>query len=399
MTPIAQDEHWMREAIALAGQALHVTSPNPRVGCLIVHQGQVLARGVTQAAGQAHAEVTALRDAARRGVQVAGATFYVTLEPCNHHGRTPPCVDAILAAGAARVVVAMQDPNPLVAGQGLARLRAAGVDVHTDVCTEEALALNPGFIARMTRGTPWLWLKSAASMDGRTALPDGTSKWITGTAARRDGQHWRARSCVVLTGIGTVLADDPLLNVRDVTATPRQPVRAVVDSQLRMPPGAQMLDTQLMERSPVWIFTMARTAKEQPEKMARLMDRGARVIALPAHVGQNPGRLHLPSLLQWLGQHEINEVHVEAGATLGGALLQADCVDALLVYLAPRLLGPGREMMDLPALSALDEMLDESNASRQFEFTDIARVGEDVRLCARHPQRWQALLRAVRASN
>jgi len=396
MTHTAQDAHWMREALALGGQALTVTSPNPRVGCLIVREGQVLARGVTQAAGQAHAEVMALRDAARREVQVAGATFYVTLEPCNHHGRTPPCVDAILAAGVARVVVAMRDPNPLVAGQGLARLRAAGVEVQPDVCTEEALALNPGFIARMTRGTPWVWMKSAASLDGRTALPDGTSKWITGTAARRDGQHWRARSCVVLTGIGTVLADDPRLTVRDVDTT-RQPMRAVVDGQLRMPLGAQMLDSRLLADSPVWIFTTKAAAMQQAEKVTQLADRGVRVIALPAHA--NPGRVHLPSLLQWLGQHEINEVHVEAGATLGGALLQADCVDALLVYLAPRLLGPGREMAALPALSALDGMLDAGNRSRQFEFTDVARVGEDVRVCARHPLRWQALLDAVRGSN
>jgi len=240
----------------------------------------------------------------------------------------------------------------------------------------------------MTRGTPWVWLKSAVSLDGRVALPDGQSQWITGDAARRDGHHWRARSCAVMTGIGTVLADDPQLNVRHVD-TPRQPVRAVVDSRLRMPPGAQMLDSRLLADCPVWIFTTKTAATQQPEKVARLADFGARVIALPEDTTKNPGRVHLPSLLQWLGQHEINEVHVEAGATLGGALLQADCVDALLVYLAPRLLGPGREMVALPALSGLGETLDASSRSRQFEF----------RLCARHPQRWQALLDAVRGSN
>jgi len=418
MNLAAQDEHWMGQAIALSRQALYVTSPNPRVGCVMVRDGQVLGSGVTQAAGGAHAEVMALRDAARRGVEVAGATFYVTLEPCSHHGRTPPCVDAILAARAARVVVAMRDPNPLVAGRGLAQLRAAGVQVRTGVCTQQALAVNPGFIARMTRGTPWVWVKSAASLDGQTALPDGESKWITGQEARQDGQHWRARSCVVLTGMGTVLADNPRLNVRDVP-TPRQPLRAVIDSRLRMP-----LDAAMLDGGPVWLFTTQGAAGRQAEKIAQLTQRGVRVIAMPelaqavvsdrgagtgADTGADtattrspihPPRVHLPSVLQWLGQHDVNEVHVEAGATLGGALLQADCVDALLVYLAPRLLGQGRGMFALPALSSLCADLNAGNGDkpgdgRQFEYVDVARVGADLRLYAHRPQRWQALLETV----
>ncbi|WP_226954465.1 bifunctional diaminohydroxyphosphoribosylaminopyrimidine deaminase/5-amino-6-(5-phosphoribosylamino)uracil reductase RibD [Mesopusillimonas faecipullorum] len=368
------DASWMRQAIALSRESLFLTTPNPRVACLIVREGKLLASGVTQRAGQAHAEVMALRDASQQGLDVAGATFYVTLEPCNHHGRTPPCVDALLSARPARVVVAMQDPNPLVAGKGLARLRAAGIQVETGVCAEEALAVNPGFIARMTRGTPWVWLKTAASLDGHTALHNGASKWITSSAARQDGQHWRARSCVVLTGIGTVLADDPQLNVRDI-ATPRQPVRAVIDSQLRISPTARMLDGE-----PVWVFT----TRNDPDKAARLAERNAQVIVLPAH----NHRVHLPALMQWLGQHDINEVHVEAGPILNGALLQAGCADALLVYLAPLLLGDARPMFDLPALKSLGD-------AHAFEFTDMARVGADLRVCAQNKENWQALLAAV----
>lgn len=373
----AEDARWMRQAITLSRESLYLTSPNPRVACLIVRDGQLLASGVTQRAGQAHAEVMALRDAAARGVDVAGATCYVTLEPCNHHGRTPPCVDALLAARPARVVVAMQDPNPLVAGKGLARLSAAGIEVVAGVCTEEALAINPGFIARMTRGTPWVWLKSAASLDGHTALNNGISKWITGPTARLDGQHWRARSCVVLTGIGTVLADDPQLNVRDVP-TQRQPIRAVVDSDLRLP-----LDARLLDGQPVWVFTTA----DKPAKAAQLAERQAQVIRLPA----DQGRVSLPALMQWLGEHDINEVHVEAGATLNGALLQAGFADALLVYLAPKLLGEARPMFALPAMQSLDD-------APSFRYTDVKQVGEDLRLCAHRPERWQALLAAVQPS-
>lgn len=369
------DARWMRQAIALSRDSLFLTTPNPRVACLIVRDGKLLASGVTQAAGQAHAEVMALRDAAARGVDLAGASFYVTLEPCSHHGRTPPCVDALLAARPARVVVAMLDPNPLVAGRGLARLRDAGIEVKAGVCAEEALAINPGFIARMTRGTPWVWLKSAASLDGHTALHNGVSKWITGSAARLDGQQWRARSCVVLTGIGTVLADDPLLNVRDI-ATPRQPTRAVIDSQLRLSPTARLLDG-----GPVWVFTVT----HDPVKTARLAERNAQVIVMPSE----GGRVHLPSVMRWLGAHDINEVHVEAGPLLNGALLQADCADALLVYLAPKLLGDARPMFALPALQSLEQAYD-------FAYTEVERVGADVRLCAHRQDKWQALLAAVR---
>ncbi len=374
-TPMqARDAHWMRQAVALSRDSLYLTSPNPRVACLIVRDGQLLASGVTQRAGQAHAEVMALRDAAARGVEVAGATFYVTLEPCNHHGRTPPCVDALLAAKPARVVVAMQDPNPLVAGQGLERLRQAGIEVTAGVCADEALEINPGFIARMTRGTPWVWLKSAASLDGHTALHNGASKWITGAQARLDGQHWRARSCAVLTGIGTIEADDPLLNVRDVP-TSRQPVRAVIDSQLRIDPQAK-----LFNGDPVWIFTTV----EDAAKAERLARRNARVIPMPAE----GGRVHLPSVMRWLGRNDINEVHVEAGPTLNGALLRAGCADALLVYLAPTLLGDARPMFALPALQTLEQ-------AYSFVYTDVARIGQDVRLCAHRQDAWQVLLAAV----
>ena len=369
-----QDIYWMRQAIAYSRESLYLTSPNPRVGCLIVRDGKLLASGATQRAGQAHAEVMALRNASQQGMDVAGATFYVTLEPCNHHGRTPPCVDALLAAKPARVVVAMQDPNPLVAGQGLARLRQAGIQVQAGVCVEEALAVNPGFIARMARGTPWVWLKSAASLDGHTALHNGVSKWITGPEARMDGQHWRARSCVVLTGIGTIEADDPLLNVRDI-ATPRQPIRAVIDSQLRINPAAKLFNGE-----PVLIFTTQTDAG----KAERLAQHNARVITMPAE----GNRVHLPSVMKWLGENEVNEVHVEAGATLNGALLQANCADALLVYQAPMLLGDARPMFALPAMQALAQ-------AHRFAYTDVSPVGSDVRLCAHRPEAWQALLAAV----
>src|SRR5690606_7150778 len=266
--------------------------------CLIVRDGRLLASGVTQKAGGPHAEVMALRQAAERGVPTQGATFYVTLEPCSHHGRTPPCVDALIKARPERVVVAMTDPNPLVSGRGLAKLKAAGIAVSGPLCAGEALEVNPGFVARMTRGTPWVWLKTAASLDGRTALGNGVSQWITGSQARADGHHWRARSCVVLTGAGTVLADDPLLNVREVQ-TPRQPVKAVIDTGLQVPENARLFDG-----SPAWVFT----ASDDPVKAQRLADRNVQVVRMPL----DNDRVHLPSVMRWLGEHDVNEVHVEA---------------------------------------------------------------------------------------
>ena len=368
------DQAWMRHALALAEQVMFTTTPNPRVGCVIVRDERVIGEGATQPPGGPHAEVVALRDAASRGESVTGATVYVTLEPCNHFGRTPPCVDALLAVMPARVVVAMGDPNPQVNGQGLARLRAAGIVVDTGVCLDEALALNVGFAARMHRGSPWVWMKTASSLDGRSALHNGKSQWITGEAARADGHAWRARSCAVLTGIGTVLADDPQLNVRHV-ATPRQPRKIVVDAQLLLPETARLLDD-----TPTWVFT----ARTDVAKAARLADRNVQVIELP----DGQGKVDLPAMFRWLGEHDINEVHVEAGEKLNGSLLRENCIDELLSYLAPVLLGDAAGVARLPALESLDD-------ARRFAFTDVLAVGQDVRLRARIDANWQALRNAV----
>ncbi len=364
-----EDAAWMGRALSLADGVMYTTSPNPRVGCVIVRDGQVLGEGATQPVGGPHAEVRALRDAQARGLSVEGATVYVTLEPCSHHGRTPPCVDALVAAAPARVVVATGDPNPRVNGEGLARLRAAGIAVTAGVCLDEALALNVGFVSRMSRGTPWLWAKMAASLDGRSALPNGRSQWITGEAARADGHHWRARSCAVLTGIGTVLADDPRLDVRHV-ATTRPPRKIVLDTHLRMPADARLLDG-----TETWIFT----AREDAGRAAELAARNARVIGLP----DPDGRVDLPGVMRWLGRHDINEVHAEAGAVLTGALLEAGCVDELLVYMAPMLLGEGAGMARLPLIEDLDQ-------ARRFHFVDVRGLGPDVRLRAQDPQRLAA---------
>jgi len=371
----ADDITWMRRALALARSVMYSTTPNPRVGCVIVRDGRVLGEGATQPPGGPHAEVRALGDAAARGESVRGATLYVTLEPCSHFGRTPPCADAIVAARPARVVVAMGDPNPRVAGQGLDRLREAGIAVTVGVCPDEALEINAGFVARMSRGTPWAWVKMAASLDGRSALHNGVSQWITGEAARADGHAWRARSCVVLTGMGTVLKDDPRLNVRGVP-TPRAPRKAVVDGRLEIPEDARLLDGT---------ETLIFTARPDAAKAARLAERNARVVALPEG---DTDRVDLPAMMRWLGEHEVNEVHVEAGAGLGGALVSAGCVDELLVYLAPVLLGDAAAMLRLPLIEHLE-------SARRFEFTDTVRIGPDLRLRARDAARWQGLQRAA----
>ena len=369
------DLFWMRRALALAQTVMYTTAPNPRVGCVIVRDGRVLGEGATQPPGGPHAEICALRDAQARGESVAGSTVYVTLEPCSHFGRTPPCVDAVLAARPARVVVAMGDPNPLVNGQGLARLRDAGIAVTTGVCREEALAVNAGFISRMSRGLPWVWMKMAASLDGRSALHNGMSQWITGPEARADGHRWRARSCVVLTGMGTVLKDDPQLNVRGVD-TPRQPRKAVVDGRFEIPEEARLFDG-----AQVIVFT----AREDAAKAARLADRNARVVCLP---GAEPGRVDLSAMMRWMAQEQFNEVHVEAGAGLSGALVSAGCVDELLLYLAPVLLGDAAGMVRLPMLEHLD-------AARRYEFTDVARVGADLCVRARVAGTWRDLMDSV----
>ncbi|MFT0533254.1 bifunctional diaminohydroxyphosphoribosylaminopyrimidine deaminase/5-amino-6-(5-phosphoribosylamino)uracil reductase RibD [Castellaniella hirudinis] len=367
-----EDHRWMRRALAVAEQSLYLSNPNPRVGCVLVRAGHWLVEGHTQQAGGRHAEAQALWQAAQQHLDVRGATAYVTLEPCNHQGRTPPCAQALVDAGVARVVVALQDPNPLVAGRGIAHLRAAGIRVDVGLMAQDALLQNPGFCARMTRGTPWVWLKSAASLDGRTALPDGQSQWITGDEARWDGHRWRARACLVLTGIGTVMADNPMLDVRAVP-TQRQPIRAVLDTQFIISEQAR-----LFNGDPVWIFTN----RPDGAKAARLAGRNVRVIVLPKG---DSGALDLPALMQWLGQHDINEVHVEAGARLQGALVAAGLVDEWLAYLAPCILGEGQGLAALPApLAALDQ-------AYRYQFIDAQPLGDDMRLHLRRTDHWQAL--------
>lgn len=355
----AGDSFWMARALQLAERGLYSTSPNPRVGCVLTRDGKLLAEGWHERAGEPHAEVHALRAA---GEAARGAAAYVTLEPCSHHGRTPPCADALIAAGVARVVIAMQDPNPQVAGQGMARLRGAGIEVECGLMEAAARALNPGFIARMTRGTPWLRSKIAMSLDGRTALHNGESQWITGASARRDGHHWRARSCAVLTGIGTVLADDAQLSVRDVE-TERQPLRVVLDSALRMPAGARILQGGR---------TLIYTATQDAQKILALEQGGAELVILPGAHGQ----VDLAACLQDLAERGVNEVLVEAGRILNGALLQAGLLDELVLYLAPQLLGDmARGMAQLGELTQLDQRV-------ELAWQDVRSVGRDLRIVA-----------------
>jgi diaminohydroxyphosphoribosylaminopyrimidine deaminase/5-amino-6-(5-phosphoribosylamino)uracil reductase len=357
----SSDTAHMIQALALAEQALFITSPNPRVGCVIVGKdGTVLGQGHTQAAGQAHAEVMALRDAQSRGHSTQGATAYVTLEPCSHQGRTGPCSDALIAAGLARVVASVEDPNPLVAGQGLARLQAAGVQVDVGLLSTQSIELNMGFFKRMQHGTPWMRMKSAQSLDGQTALHNGQSQWITGEEARLDGHRFRAQACAVLTGIGTVLEDNPLLNVRGI-ATPRQPDLLLVDSKLQTPLNARLWG----EERQVIIFH----AERHPAKEAALKAQGAQLVYLPSE----GLKVDLTAMVRHLGQLPCNEVHIEAGHKLNGSLLKAGLVDELLVYVAPHLLGPGQAMAALPELQSLP-------ATAAWQFTDHTTLGPDLRL-------------------
>jgi diaminohydroxyphosphoribosylaminopyrimidine deaminase/5-amino-6-(5-phosphoribosylamino)uracil reductase len=353
----------MARALELAARGLFTTTPNPRVGCVLVREGRVLGEGFHAVAGGPHAEAAALAAAAAAGNDPAGATAYVTLEPCSHFGRTPPCADALVAAGVTRVVAAMEDPNPKVAGSGFARLRAAGISVVVGVREAEALDLNIGFVSRMTRGQPWLRLKVAASLDGRTALSNRVSQWITGEVARADGHRWRARSCAVLTGIGTVREDDPRLTVRAVE-TPRQPLPVVIDSRLQLSPDARLLDA-----GRALVFA----AIDDPGARAALEARGAEVVLVP----NAAGKVDLPAMLRELGRRSINEVLVETGTRLNGSLLREGCVDELLAYLAPSVLGEqSLGMFDLPAM-------DELSQRATLRFTDVARVGDDLRLRVR----------------
>lgn len=359
----------IHQALHLARQAQTLSAPNPAVGCVLVsEQREVIGQGHTQAVGGAHAEVMALRDAAARGHATAGATAYVTLEPCAHQGRTGPCCDALVAAGIAKVVASLEDPNPLVAGQGFARLRAAGVAVEVGAGADDAREINIGFFSRMVRQTPWVRMKIAASLDGTTALANGQSQWITGPQARADGHAWRARASAVLTGIGTVLQDDPSLNVREVP-TQRQPHRVVVDSLLQTPLDAKLFSGHRETSSgEVWIYT----ASDDPAKTQALQARGASVTRLPGP----GGKVDLAAMLRDLASRQVNELHVEAGFKLNGSLVRAGLVDEFLVYLAPKWLGPGQGMLALPGLASLANAL-------PLEFMSADRIGADLRLLAR----------------
>ncbi|BEU97567.1 bifunctional diaminohydroxyphosphoribosylaminopyrimidine deaminase/5-amino-6-(5-phosphoribosylamino)uracil reductase RibD [Acidovorax sp. DW039] len=356
------------QALGLAAQALFLSNPNPRVGCVITSpSGQVLGQGFTQRAGEAHAEIMALRDAAQRGHDVRGATAYVTLEPCSHHGRTGPCCDALVRAGVAKVVASIADPNPQVAGNGFAKLRAAGIEVEVGDGASASRDLNIGFFSRMVRKTPWVRMKVAASLDGTTALHNGVSQWITSAEARADGHAWRARACAVLTGIGTVLDDDPSLNVREV-ATPRQPHAVVVDSQLQTPPEARLI----MPGRQTWVYCAApQDAAFQSRKKA-LEAQGATVIHLP-----NPhGKVDLTAMLHDLATKGVNELHVEAGHKLNGSFVREKLVDEMLVYLAPQLLGTGFGMAQWGPIDHLGDGL-------PLTFQSVEGIGPDVRIVAR----------------
>ena len=354
----------MASALEYAHRARRSCSPNPAVGCVLTDAaGAVLGHGYTQQVGNPHAEAAALQNAKDRGVSVAGATAYVTLEPCAHHGRTPPCCDALIVAGIKKVVASIKDPNPLVAGQGFERLRAAGIEVVVGPGAAASRELNIGFFSRMVRRTPWVRMKVATSLDGKTALPNGQSQWITASAARTDGHAWRARSCAVLTGIGTVLEDNPRLDVR-LVATPRQPHLVVVDSQLLTPPDALIFQADRQ----VHIYASV----ENKFKQTALEARGARVVYLP---GAN-GKVDLAAVLRDLAQREVNEVHVEAGHKLNGSLVREGLVDELLMYVAPKLLGAGQDLASFGPLQRLEDAVD-------LSFISTELVGADLRIQAR----------------
>lgn len=371
------DRRAMARAIALAVRGLETTDPNPRVGCVIAQGEDIVGEGWHERAGEPHAEVNALRAA---GAKAAGATAYVTLEPCSHHGRTPPCVDALIAARLARVIFPVEDPNPRVSGRGADALRQAGIATESGLLAAEAAELNPGFLKRMRTGRPWVRVKLAMSLDGRTALANGASQWITGSAAREDVQHWRARSSAIITGIGTVLADDPRLNVRlpepSSDRPRRQPLRVVLDSSLQTPPEAKLLTAQ----GSVLILTAAHHDQRDVDyenRRGRLLERGAAIeeVAAPDRaVAAGTPRLSLPKVLDKLGQRELNELWVEAGPRLVGDLLRQGLSDELIVYVAPKLLGPQAR-----PLAELEELRDLS-AAPGFVILEACQIGDDVRL-------------------
>jgi diaminohydroxyphosphoribosylaminopyrimidine deaminase / 5-amino-6-(5-phosphoribosylamino)uracil reductase len=362
------DALWIQRALDLAAQATGISEPNPRVGCVIVGaDGQLLGSGSTQHPGGPHAEIVALRDVQARGHSASGATAFVTLEPCSHHGRTGPCCDALVAAGIGKVVASIADPNPLVSGRGFERLRTAGVEVVAGPGAREARERNIGFFSRMVRQRPWVRMKVAASLDGRTALDNGASQWITSEAARADGHAWRARASAVLTGIGTVLEDNPQLDVRLVECR-RQPRLVIVDSQLETPPDARLF----LPARQVLIYGAVRDA----QKEAALAARGATVIHMPGPAVAGRTKVDLAAMLADLAKRECNELHVEAGSKLNGSLLREGLVDEMLVYLAPKLIGQGRGMADVGPLTALAD-------SMALEFLSVDPVGADLRILAR----------------
>ncbi len=365
----ANDHIYMTRALQLAEQGLYTTypnpRPNPRVGCVIVKDGKIIGEGAHLKAGEPHAEVFALRQA---GTLAKGATLYVTLEPCSHTGRTPPCSQAIIDAGIAKVIAAMQDPNPQVAGSGLAHLQSHNIETATGLMESQARDLNPGFISRMTRQLPFVRSKIATSLDGKTALNNGASQWITGEAARTDVQHWRARSCAILTGAGTVLADDPNMTVRSMPAgrmdITSQPMRIIVDSTLKMPPNAKILQGGSV---------LLAFAKASQKKQVQLLATGAELLCIP----NDEGKVCLKTLLSHLASREINEVLVEGGEGLNGALLAQNLIDEFVIYYAPKLMGgAAKSMFAMPAFTAMNQAID-------LQIIDVRQIGTDIRICAK----------------
>jgi diaminohydroxyphosphoribosylaminopyrimidine deaminase/5-amino-6-(5-phosphoribosylamino)uracil reductase len=357
------DHRFMSRALELAAKAMVHATPNPRVGCVVVREGRIIGEGFTQRPGSNHAEIEALLDARRAGHDLHGAHVYVTLEPCAHFGRTPPCATALIEAHVAMVIAAVEDPNPQVGGRGLEMLRQAGIDVRCGLLKQDAIEVNAGFFSRMTRGRPWVRVKVAASLDGRTGLQNGASQWITSDAARADGHAWRARSCAVLSGIGTIRSDDPRLSVR-LVETSRQPLKVLVDSRFEVSPQARLFDG-----NPTLVVCTRRDAG----KAEQLVARNVEVIELP---GDANGKVDLAALMRELARRGTNELHVEAGSRLNASLLSAGVIDELLAYLAPCLIGPGQPMIDLPAATSLTQI-------RRLTLREVVRIGDDVRVLAR----------------
>jgi len=360
----ASDHVWMARALRLAEQGLYTTMPNPRVGCVIVKDGVIVGEGAHLKAGEPHAEVFALRQA---GELAKGATAYVTLEPCSHTGRTPPCAEALVKAGVAKVIAAMVDPNPIVASNGLAYLQTHNIQVASGLMQDQALALNPGFISRMSRNLPYVRCKIASSLDGKTALNNGHSQWITSEAARLDVQKWRAQSCAILTGIGTVLNDDPSMTVRSINLS-RQPLRVIVDSQLHISPHAKILQGG---------NTLIAYAQDPENKASEIIASGAELISLPTQYDSNQqNKVCLKSLLSHLAQIQINEVLVEGGEKLNGALLAQNLIDELLIYYAPKLMGnEAKSLFAIPALTQMSQAI-------ALNVTELRQIGADIRVRA-----------------